>query len=166
ADRPQRRGLARAVRSEEPEDLALVRLERDAAQHLVRPQILFEAIDLDRHLGHFFLVARLVAVDVGLPPLAAALAAFLTGVRVGLAGAFGLAGVAALTGDAALTGTSAFAGDAALIGSSAAAGSADATPTELDSVRWQLSHVTMLRTRVPSWCSSRRRFRGRPQNEQ
>src|SRR5207245_9229631 len=125
ADRPQRRGLARAVRSEEPEDLARVRFERDAAQHLVRPQILFEAIDLDRHLGHFFLVAGLFAVDVGLPPLAAALAAFLTGVRVGLAVAFVLAGLAALMGVAVLSGTLAFVGGAGLNGSHEAVGSRD-----------------------------------------
>src|SRR5437879_10478745 len=145
-----------------------MRLERDAAQHLVRPQSLFEAIDPDRHPGHFFLVTRLVAVDVGLPPLAAGLAAFLAGAGFGLAGAaFGLAGAAfGLAGAFALTGAAGSTGSSTATGASAATGSADATRAALDRVRWQVSQVTMLRTRVPSWCSSRRRLRGRPQNEQ
>jgi hypothetical protein len=50
--------------------------------------------------------------------------------------------------------------------SSSAGGSTLATPTELDSVRWQVSQVTMVRTSVPSWCCSFRKVRGRPQNEQ
>jgi hypothetical protein len=40
-----------------------------------------------------------------------------------------------------------------------------ATPIVLESVRWHVSHVTTVRTNVPSWCSSRRRLRGRPQKE-
>ena len=49
---------------------------------------------------------------------------------------------------------------------SLAAGSVLATPIVLESVRWHVSHVTTVRTNVPSWCSSRRRLRGRPQKEQ
>src|SRR2546427_12349275 len=120
-----------------------MRLERDAAQHLVRPQSLFEAIDPDRHPGHFFLVTRLVAVDVGLPPLTAGLAAFLAGARFGFAGAFALTGLAVWTGSSTAT------------GASAAEGSADATPTELGRVRWEDPQGTMLRTSVPRWWSPR-----------
>ena len=41
-----------------------------------------------------------------------------------------------------------------------------ATPIELESVRWQLSQVTIVRTSAPSCRSSRRRVRGRAQKEQ
>jgi hypothetical protein len=48
---------------------------------------------------------------------------------------------------------------------SLAGASALATPIVLERVRWHVSHVTTVRTNVPSWCSSRRRLRGRPQKE-
>lgn len=49
---------------------------------------------------------------------------------------------------------------------SAASACVAATPIVLESVRWQVSQVTIVRTRPPRRCSSRRRVRGRSQNEQ
>jgi hypothetical protein len=49
---------------------------------------------------------------------------------------------------------------------SSAAGSVPATPTVLERVRWQVSHVVIVRTSVPSCRSSTRKVRGRAQNEQ
>jgi hypothetical protein len=55
--------------------------------------------------------------------------------------------------------------DSSAAGSDASA-SALATETELESVRWHVSQVTMVRTSAPSWCCSFLKVRGRPQNEQ
>jgi len=103
-------------------------------------------------------VTFLVAVDVGL----AAFVAFVAFVpfvvlAAGLAAAFLGAGlVAERSGGAgfdaarfALAGAASAAGAATSAVFSAAAGSACATPMELERVRWQVSHVTMVRTRVP-----------------
>jgi len=102
-------------------------------------------------LGAGFVGAGFVAAGFLGAGLAAALAPAALGAR--FAGSGSGVGVAA-------------AGASTFFGSSAAAGSLEATPIELDSVRWHVSHVTIVRTRVPSWCSSRRRVRGLPQKEQ
>jgi hypothetical protein len=52
------------------------------------------------------------------------------------------------------------------VAASAAASWAPATPIVLESVRWQLSHATIVRTSAPRCRSSRRRFRVRSQKEQ
>src|SRR2546429_880805 len=80
ADDAQGRRLARAIRSQQPEDLAGLRLEGDAAQHLVRTQCLFEAVDPDRRRAHFFLAMLRLAGDLlvaGALALDAVLAALL-----------------------------------------------------------------------------------------
>ena len=122
------------------------------------------------NLPHFFLVALLVVVRLGagLPGLAVAFAfaavfacaAFLTAGSGFLT--FPLAGGAGR--EAAGRGLGAFAVSTGT--GEGSAGSADATPTVLDNVRWHVSQVTIERTSVPSWWSSRRKFRGLPQNEQ
>src|SRR5438445_576029 len=115
-------GLAGAVGTEQAEDLARVRLQGDAAQHLVRTERLFQAIDLDRPFGHFFLVVRLVAVDLGfwgvLPLVAVVLAAGFAGARFGL----GFSSAAASTLAASTSAGSSSAGSSSA-GASAAAGS-------------------------------------------
>jgi hypothetical protein len=66
----------------------------------------------------------------------------------GLAVAFALAGAAGFTAaglPSSLLGLFGFSATA-----SAAGGSAAATPIVLDNVRWQVSHVTMVRTSAPS----------------
>jgi hypothetical protein len=68
-----------------------------------------------------------------------------------------------LTAPATATGSAAGSGSAA---TDSDAGSTLATAIVLDSVRWQVSQVTMVRTSAPSWCCSFRSVRGRPQNEQ
>jgi len=149
--------------------------ERDAAQHLVRAKGLLEAVNPDRRLGHFFFEAVFLAVPFDTVAFAAGfLGAGFAGAGFVAAGFLG-AGLAAALAPAALGARFAGAGAAAgvtaggastVLGSSAAAGSLEATPIELESVRWHVSHVTIVRTRVPSWCSSRRRVRGLPQKEQ
>src|SRR5689334_16440234 len=169
ADDAQRRRLAGAVRTEETEDLAGVGLERDAAQDLVRAQLLGQAVDLDRHLRHRLrLVTFLVAVDVGLPARAAgflAAAGFLVAaVFLAAAGLLAAGFAVARFGAAASTGSGCGCGagsGSAFAGSGTAAG-----PIELDSVRWQVSHVTIVRTSPPRWCASRRKLRARPQEGQ
>jgi hypothetical protein len=51
-------------------------------------------------------------------------------------------------------------------GAGAGSGSAAATPIELESVRWHVSQLTIVRTSPPRWCSSRRRLRERLQKLQ
>jgi hypothetical protein len=125
-----------------------------------------EALAVD--VAPFADVLALAAGLLGAAFLAAGLldAAFLAaGLGAGLAAAL-VAG--ALTGDleGAGVGADAATGSSTFPGSSAAAGSVEATPIELESVRWHVSHVMIVRTRVPSWCSSRRRVRGLPQKLQ
>jgi hypothetical protein len=98
------------------------------------------------------LVVRLAAGLLGFAAGFGVAAGFLAAARFAGAG-FGLASTAA--------GFSTAAGV-----SGAGVASVGATPTVLDSVRWHVSQVTIERTSVPSWWSSRRRFRGLPQNEQ
>src|SRR5439155_7760672 len=147
ADDAQGGGLAGAVGTEQAEDLARVRLQGDAAQDLVRTERLFQAIDLDHPFGHFFLVVRLVAVDLGfwgvLPLVALVLAAGFAGARFGL----GFSSAAASTLAASTSAGSSSAGSSSA-GASAAAGSG-ATPIELDRVRWHVSHVRIVPTRAP-----------------
>src|SRR5947207_178446 len=171
ADDAQRRRLAGAVGPEQAEDLARVRVQRDAAQHLVGAKGLLEAVNPDRRLRHFFFEAVfLVAVlfDAAPFPEAVAFAAGFLGAGFLGVGFFG-AGLAATLAPAALAARFAgaglgpgavAAGSSTFFGSSAAAaGSLEATPIELERVRWHVSQVTIVRTRVPSWCSSRRRVR-------
>src|SRR6266508_3263408 len=147
ADDPQGRGLAGPVRPEQAEDLAGVRLERDAAKHLVRAEGLLQAVDLDRRKGHFFLVVALFAGVLAAGFFAVTfLAGFFTSPLAGEVGR-SAAGRGA-TGAAGLTGSSV------------------AAPTVLERVRWQTSQVTIVRTSVPRWCASLRRLRGRSQKEQ
>src|SRR5207247_2494838 len=138
ADDPQRGRLTRPVGPEEAEDLAAAGLQRDSAQHLVRPERLLEPVDPDRRFVHLFLEVRLVAVDrglggvLGLVPalgLAAAFAAPFAGARLTVARLAGARFASGFCSPAASVSTSAVAG------SSADAGSIEATPTELDSVR-------------------------------
>jgi hypothetical protein len=52
ADVAERRGLARSVRAEQPEDLTRLCLEGDTAQDVVLAERLLEALDRYRRLGH------------------------------------------------------------------------------------------------------------------
>ena len=112
-------------------------------------------------MGHFFLVVCLVAVDRGL--------AGVFGLDFEAAGALRLAGARFVAGFFGSTERAAFAaGAGAASGSGAGAGSGvvAATPIVLDSVRWHVSQLTIVRTSWPSWCSSRRRLRVRWQKLQ
>ena len=113
---------------------------------------LLEAIDLDRRWAHLLLVVRLVVE-------AFAFTAAALGVRWADAGGF--AGAAVFRGSAATSVVGVLASVA-----SEAVGSALATPMVLERVRWQVSHVTVVRTKVPRCRSSRRSVRGRAQKEQ
>src|SRR5207247_3925856 len=129
ADDAQRGRLPRPVGTEEAEDLAAAGLQRDSAQHLVRPERLLESVDPDRRFAHLFLEVRLVAVDRGLGGTLGLVPA------LGLAAAFAARFAGALLTVARLAGArfgsgfcSTAASTSAVAGSSAAAGSHAATP--------------------------------------
>jgi len=136
ADDPQGGGLAGSVGPQQAEDLSRLGLERDAAQHLVGPKRLLQALDRDRRAAHPVRRVRFAGA------LGFALAVF------GLAAAFALAGAA---GFAAAGLTSRLLGvTRSCAGASTAGVSTGATPMVLDSVRWQVSQVTIVRTSAPS----------------
>src|SRR6185503_19734972 len=53
ADHPDRGGLAAAVGPEEAEDLAVAHLQREVAHHVLRAEVLVEAVHVDGEAVHF-----------------------------------------------------------------------------------------------------------------
>src|SRR5207253_6680100 len=149
--------LAGAVGPEQPEDFALAGDERDAVKHLLLSERLLQPLDSDRGFGHFFLVVVAFLVEVaGFFVLAEDAAGFLaatflvlvaTGARTGFDSG-GASGMGA--GSAGVSSTGLTAG----------------TPIVFESVRLQLSQVTIIRTNPPRCRSSRRRLRVRWQKGQ
>jgi len=92
-----------------------------------------------------FLDVRLVAVDRGLA------GTFALPVALGLVARFAGAGLAGARLGFAFSSaaTSAMAGSGCGVGGVAGSGSVDATPTELDRVRWHVSQLTIVRTSAP-----------------
>ena len=136
ADDAQGRRLAGAVGAEQSEYLSGPRLERDAAQHLVCPELFLQAVNPDRRLCHLARVVFLVAVERGFADGAFLPAGFLTAVFLAAVARLGLA----------VSTTSASACASILAGSGSGA---VATPMVLDRVRWHVSQVTIVRTSVP-----------------
>src|SRR5579859_3291214 len=125
---------------------------------MILAERLLEAIDLDRRgdprPDHLLFVVRLAGTALGLGLVAGLGVAAAGALVVRLAVAF-LAGC-----------STAWEAGATTSAASAGAGPVPATSIVLESVRWQVSHVTVARTNVPRCRSSRRSVRGRPQNEQ